>query len=108
MADEPAAIVKIVAKDGCRGELTELLASMAAVAARDDGTEIYSVHTSREDGSVFFLYELYRDREALARHRSNAELAALGKQLGELVESVEIVSGNLVAGDRAVRSEILG
>jgi quinol monooxygenase YgiN len=102
--NEPAAIVKISAKQGCEDELIDVLASMARVAARDDGTEIYAVHRSRTDATLLFLYELYRDKEAFARHRANDELAELGKTMADLVESVEIVSGKLVAGDRAARA----
>ncbi len=102
--NEPAAIVKITAKEGRDDELLGVLASMARVAAGDDGTEIFAVHRSRTDTSVVFLYELYRDKEAFARHRANGDLAELGKKMAELAESIEIVSGNLVAGDRATRA----
>ena len=101
---EPAGLVTFVAKEGRVPELIELLGQMAAVAGRDDGCEIYAVHQSRQEPHRVFLYELYRDKDALKLHQANQELTALGSGLGELTESVEVVTGNLVAGDRAQRS----
>jgi quinol monooxygenase YgiN len=91
----------MVAKPGREDELSELLASMAAIAAADDGTEVYAVHRGRGVPTTFFIYELYRDRDALARHRGNTRLTDAAKPLSELAESVEVIAGNLVAGTRA-------
>jgi quinol monooxygenase YgiN len=102
--DEPAGWVTFVAKEGRGPELIELLGKMAAVASRDDGCEIYAVHQSRRDPNTIFVYELYRDKDALKRHQANGELRDLGSGLGALTESVDVVVGNLVAGDRAQRS----
>jgi quinol monooxygenase YgiN len=104
VADEPAGVVKLVARPGRDQELAQLLSAMARAAAGDDGTEIYAVHRERKDPTAFFLYELYRDKDAFARHRANPELAELGRGLAELTTSIEIVTGNLIAGDRAQRS----
>jgi quinol monooxygenase YgiN len=102
--EEPAGMVTFVAKEGCLSDLIELLGKMAAVAGRDDGCEIYAVHQSRRHPNIVFLYELYRDKDAMKLHQANQELKDLGSGLGDLTESVEIVTGNLVAGDRARRS----
>jgi quinol monooxygenase YgiN len=100
---EPAAIVKMVATPGREDELLELLTSMAAIAVSDEGTEVYAVHRGRAEPSTFFLYELYRDKDALARHRNNTRLTDAARPLSDMTESVEVITGNLVAGDRAVR-----
>ncbi len=102
---EPAGVVKMVAKPGREDELLELLTAMAAIAVADDGTEVYAVHRGRAEPSTFFLYELYRDKDALARHRGNTRLTDAAKPLSELTESVEVITGNLVAGVRAGRVE---
>lgn len=101
---EPAGLVTFVAKENRLPEVIELLGKMAAVASRDDGCEIYAVHQSRRDPNMIFLYELYRDKDALKLHQANEELRDLGSGLRDLTESVDIVTGNLVAGDRAQRS----
>lgn len=101
---EPVGMVTFVAKEDRLPELIELLGKMAVVASRDDGCEIYAVHQSRREPNTLFLYELYRDKDAMKRHQANQELKDLGSGLGDLTESVEMVTGNLVAGDRAKRS----
>lgn len=101
--NEPAGIVMMTAKEGREGDLLDLLTRMAAAAASDDGTEIYAVHQNRQDPRRFFLYELYRDRDAFKVHIASAALKELGAGLGDLTDSVDILTGNLVAGDRARR-----
>ena len=90
------------AKPGREEELQRVLTAMAEAARSDEGTEIYAVHRGRRDPSEFFIYELYRDREALRRHQANETLRALGQQLNEMTVSVDVLIGNLVAGDRAI------
>lgn len=102
--DEPSGIVTITAKDGRSDELLQLLEQMATEAAKDDGCEIYAVHRARSPSDTFFLYELYRDRDAFKQHQQNSKLRSLGAHLGELAESVVLTVGNLVGGDRATRS----
>ncbi|MBW8827098.1 MAG: antibiotic biosynthesis monooxygenase [Acidobacteria bacterium] len=101
--DEPAGLVTIVAKEGKVDQLIELLGRMAAIAAKDDGSELYSVHRSRRDPNTVFVYELYRDKEALKLHQANEELRGLGAGLRDLTESIDVVLGNLVTGDRPTR-----
>jgi (4S)-4-hydroxy-5-phosphonooxypentane-2,3-dione isomerase len=102
--DEPAGIVRFVAKPGRVDDLVTLLAKIAEAAALDDGCELYSVHRARRDPDVVFVYELYRDKHALKTHQQNSELAVLGSHLRELTASMDLVVGNLVAGDRACRT----
>jgi quinol monooxygenase YgiN len=102
--NEPAGLVMIVAKEGRADELVDLLGKMAQAAGRDEGTEIYAIHRSRQNENTFFIYELYRDKDSLKRHQANAELRELGARMGDLTESVNIEIGNLVAGDRPTRA----
>lgn len=101
--DEPAGVVKIVAKPGQEEALETLLKEMATIAVCDEGTEIYAVHQVRKEPSTFFLYELYRDPDALKRHQANLELKGLGTYLEAAAATIEVLLGNLVAGDRAGR-----
>lgn len=101
--NEPAGLVTFVAKQGAEAELAGLLTEMAGLAARDDGTEIYAVHQSRQDPRTVFVYELCRDKDALKLRQANEELNSLGSRLRDLTESVDVTIGNLVGGDRAAR-----
>jgi quinol monooxygenase YgiN len=102
--DEPAGLVTLFAKEGHADEVIALLSKMAATAAGDDGSEIYAIHQSRKDPNLLFVYELYRDKDALKLHQANEVLSDLGASLRDLTESVEVVLGNLVGGDRPKRS----
>ena len=82
MNDEPSAVVVLVAKPGGEDRLLDHLMLMARTARRDDGCDVYSVHRSRAEPSTFFLYERYRDKEAFARHRANAELQGARRTVG--------------------------
>jgi quinol monooxygenase YgiN len=96
-------MVRMVAREGREDELLALLAQMATLAAKDDGCEVYAVHRARREPNVFFLYELYRDKDSFKAHQQNEDLKAVSEGLGDLTESIELVVGNLVAGDVAVR-----
>jgi quinol monooxygenase YgiN len=97
--NEPAGIVKMVAKDGRAEELLVLLGEMATVAATDDGCEIYAVHRSRAEPNMFFIYERYRDKDAMKLHHANTKLSEVGHGLRDLTESTELIGGNIVGGD---------
>jgi quinol monooxygenase YgiN len=92
------AVALIVPKPGSEENLLALLEEMAA-AATDDGTEVYSVSRTRKAPVRYYIYEVYRDREALAAHQANPALAEAGKRLRDLVESVDVLLGEHVAGD---------
>src|SRR2546423_14683518 len=96
---EPAGIVKLVATEGREEDLIDLLGRMAAAAAKDDGCEIYAVHRSRAEPSTFFLYERYRDKDAFKLHMANEPLKELGGGLRDLTTSMELIVGNIIAGD---------
>jgi quinol monooxygenase YgiN len=100
-AEDPiAACVRLVAKPGRAGDLHDLLIQMAAVAARDEGTQIWAVHRGRRESGEFFLYELYRDRAAFDMHQRNDELNSLGRRMRELTGELVVTPGRLVGGLR--------
>lgn len=98
--NEIAACVRIVAKPGRSDDVLDLLTQMAELAARDEGTEIWAVHRGRRESAEFFLYELFRDRQAFDLHECNVALNSLGGQLGELTDELLVTSGRLVGGLR--------
>lgn len=93
-----AACVRIVARPGGADAMLYLLTRMAALAAQDDGTEIWAVHRGRKGTEEFFLYELFRDRDAFALHQANEGLNELGRELTETAAETVLTAGRLVAG----------
>lgn len=101
--NEPAGAVTIRAKQGHAEHLAELLVEMARLAAMDDGCVFYAVHRSDQDPDVFVIYELYRNEKAHKHHQANQELRVLSRNVHELTDSIEVVLGHLMAGDRVGR-----
>ena len=59
---------KLTAAEGKADELREALVALVAAGESEPGLEVYSVHGSPDDASVFTFFELYADEEALAVH----------------------------------------
>lgn len=93
-----AACVHVVARPGGGEAMLDLLTRMSVEAAKDDGTEVWSIQRLGGGVEEFFVYECFRDDDAFARHRNNAALNTLGKELGESAERVQVLSGRLVGG----------
>ena len=47
------------------------------VSPYEDGTEVYSFHLDRSDDNALWLFELYRDEDALAEHSSTDAIKTL-------------------------------
>lgn len=82
-----SSFVKFVSHPGRREELLAALREMLPAVEHEDGTEVYSFHLDRGDDNTVWLFELYRDDEALAGHTSTEAmkslLGALPSLLGE-------------------------
>ena len=52
----------------------ELKDHAAKTLARENGCLQFDAHISPDDPDLYFIYEVYRDEEALAAHRANPQL----------------------------------
>lgn len=78
--------VKISAKAGQADKLVQLLKEMAAEGRKEVGMLAYDPYRSVEDADTVFMYEVYRDQEALDGHRANAVLEPFRERLMALLE----------------------
>lgn len=78
--------VKISAKVGHADKLVQLLKEMAAEGRKEVGMLAYDPYRSVEDADTVFMYEVYRDQEALDQHRANAALEPFRERLMALLE----------------------
>ena len=76
---------KLTAAEGKADELREALVALVAAGESEPGLEVYSVHGSPDDASVFTFFELYADEEALAVHGKGDEMKAAMGALGGLL-----------------------
>lgn len=78
--------VKISAKAGQADKLVQLLKEMAAEGRKEVGMLAYDPYRSVEDADTVFMYEVYRDQEALDGHHANAALEPFRERLMALLE----------------------
>lgn len=75
----------LTAAEGKEEEMKEALTALIDAAEEEPGLEIYSVHASRDEPSVFRFFELYTDSDALKIHGKGDRMAAAMGALGELL-----------------------
>ncbi len=72
-------------------EVARLFAILQAESRKEPGCVQYVVHCGREDRSLFFVYEQYKDDAALEAHRGTAHFKKYAREelpkLGERVEA---------------------
>ena len=61
-----------VAKPGREEEVAETFAKLQTASRQESGCLMYVVHRHRTDPRKFFIYEQYRDDDALQAHRDSA------------------------------------
>ena len=75
----------LTAAEGKEQEVKEALVALIDAAEEESGLEIYSVHTSRDEPSVFRFFELYADSDSLKIHGKGERMAAAMGALGNLL-----------------------
>jgi (4S)-4-hydroxy-5-phosphonooxypentane-2,3-dione isomerase len=61
-----------MAAPGKEAEVTEVFRMLEEASRREPGCLLYVVHQHRSDSRRFFIYEQYRDDDALEAHRQSA------------------------------------
>jgi quinol monooxygenase YgiN len=77
-----ALIVKITSAPGKRDEVAQALDGLFAEVEKEDGTEQYILHDDAANPDVLWMYELYRDGDALQVHSSSPAMAELMSTFG--------------------------
>jgi quinol monooxygenase YgiN len=76
---------RLTAQPGRRAELLAVFAPLLDAVAVEPGTEVFAMHTARDDAEVVLFYEVYRDEVALASHRESEAVQAVVPRLGDLL-----------------------
>ena len=61
-----------VAKPNKQDEVADIFRKLEADSRHEPGCLMYIVHRHKDDPSRFFIYEQYRDEDALQAHRDSA------------------------------------
>jgi quinol monooxygenase YgiN len=72
-----ALIVKITCASGKRDEVAQALDGLFAEVEKEEGTELYILHDDAANPDVLWMYESYRDGDALQVHSSSPAMADL-------------------------------
>jgi quinol monooxygenase YgiN len=91
--DKVSLLARLVVHEGQGDTLVAKLDAMFDQAAAEPGTELYVLNRSAKDPDVFWLYELYTDRDALRAHGSSEVMQATLAAFGSLVKETEMIVG---------------
>jgi len=81
-----AVLAKMTAKEGQGQALAELMRDRLLPAVQQEGgTEIYSLHQDAANADIVWVFELYRDNDALKVHSGSDAMKAVGPDLGPLL-----------------------
>jgi catechol 2,3-dioxygenase-like lactoylglutathione lyase family enzyme/quinol monooxygenase YgiN len=97
-AGRPAKAIALTVAAERREQFLELALPVVAATGEEAGAEDFSLHQVEGDESRFWIYERYRDDEALAAHHDQPQLKALLAALEPLLaEPPQIVELRTVA-----------
>lgn len=80
-----AIFTRLTARPGRRAELIAAFTPLLEAVAREPGTEVFVMHTARDETDVVLFYEAYRDEAALATHRESEAVRSIVPLLGALL-----------------------
>ena len=80
-----AMLVRLQAAEGRRPAVLDLLHRYTDGLAEEPGTEAFIVHLDPDDGDIVWIYEVFRDEDALLAHRSADGFAMLMSDMPELL-----------------------
>ena len=82
-----------IAKIRREGEVAELFKKLTEESRKEPGCVFYQVHRHRTEPRRFFVYEQYKDDQALEAHRSAPHFLAYGKK--DLPKVADRIEGHL-------------
>ncbi len=80
-------LVRLQAEEGHRAGLLDVVHRYTDGLGDEPGTEVFIVHLDPDDEDIVWLYEVFRDDQALADHRSTSGFARLMEELPEYLAS---------------------
>ena len=87
LAGRRTLLVRIVAKSGMRPAVLELLNTYTDGLGEEPGTEMFVVSLDPENEDTVWLYEMFRDEDAMEEHRASNGFHALMASLPNYLES---------------------
>ena len=79
-------VAKIKAKQGKEKDLETALKGLVKKVQTEEGTLQYILHKSLDDPYTFLFYEVYKDRDALSRHRTTDYFKEIGNAISPYLD----------------------
>lgn len=91
-------VVKNVIKEGAREEyLAAMLPNARDSVANEPGCLVFDVLEAREEPNTFYLYEIYRDPEALQEHKLTPHYLRSRPLIADLVVEQSVLRADVIA-----------
>ncbi|MCK6263691.1 antibiotic biosynthesis monooxygenase [Vibrio sp. ZSDE26] len=68
-----------------------------ASVQNEDGCYQFDIIQDKESEGTFYLYEVYRDQEALKQHKETSHYLDSRKQLGDIVIEQTVIRADVIA-----------
>ncbi len=81
-----AKYVQMTVKPEFEQELLERLGKVKAASARESGTELWILHSVRDQPRTYAMYEIYSDAESTEAHENLPELTDLLPRLAGMLD----------------------
>lgn len=95
--EELTVLARIRAKKGKETEVLRAVTALLGPTKAEDGCINYDLHCSKDDPTLFFLYETWKSRKALDEHLATPYLQDfLGKAPDLLAEDVDLSFWDLI------------
>jgi len=78
-------VARIEAKPGKGDELAAAAADMVAAVEAEAGTLVYALSRSPKEPEVFWFFELYTGKEALAEHGQSDAMKAFQARIADII-----------------------
>ena len=86
-------VAKLQANPGKEGELEAVLKKMVAAVKQNESGKVptYSLHTAKDDPTLFMFYEQYADADAFAAHGQTEHMKEMGGSLRGLLAGRPVI-----------------
>ncbi|MCF7352828.1 putative quinol monooxygenase [Vibrio sp. CK2-1] len=89
--------VKNEVKAGCREQyLSAMKENAKASVLNEEGCYVFDVLEDQTNDHHFYIYEVYRDEQALSEHKETAHYAHSRKYVADIVENVSIIRCDVI------------
>lgn len=89
--DQIMIVATITSTENGESKLKELLNVLVTETRHEKGCKCYDLHVSLTDPTLFVMYEIWENREALNAHQNSSHFKAYKEKAIEVMKSINVV-----------------